>query len=51
MPGYIYFESTRYSYRSSDKSAEDRRRSYQDEYDWFEDLCEELGAEPELYDD
>jgi hypothetical protein len=56
MPNFYYAESTHYSYNSYDRqivfsSESARQRSYADEYDWFEEVCEEFGAEPEAYED
>lgn len=59
MPRYYgYEENAHFSYWTYDReivfSSEDserQARSYEDEYDWFIDACEEYGAEPECYDD
>lgn len=33
-------------------SSEAGRQAYRDdEFDWFEEICDECGAEPELYED
>ncbi len=39
-------------YNSTVFSSESGRQAYRDdEFDWFEDICDEYGAEPELYED
>jgi hypothetical protein len=39
-------------YDSTVFSSESGRQAYRDdEFDWFEDICDEYGAEPELYED
>ena len=54
---YGYEESTHFSYWTYDNEvvfsseADRQTRSYEDEYDWFIDACEEFGYEPECYDD
>lgn len=54
---YWYYAETHYNYHSYDEgvifSSESGRqsRSYEDEYDWYIDACEEYGYEPECYDD
>ncbi len=55
---YGYEQESHFQYWTYDRecvfsSETDRReqRSYQDEYDWFVDTCEEYGYEPECYED
>jgi hypothetical protein len=39
-------------YSSTVFSSEAGRQAFrEDEFDWFEDICDEYGAEPELYED
>ena len=58
MPRYFVYESeSHYSYYVyedekvfSSESGRDNR-SYEDEYDWFTEVCDECGYEPECYED
>lgn len=56
MQNTYFYSETHYNYHSYDEgvifsSESGRQRSYEDEYDWYIDACEEFDLEPEQYDD
>lgn len=38
-------------YYKDEQYEQTRQRSYQDEYDWYVESCEEFDVEPECYED
>lgn len=45
MDNFIWYTSTVFS-------SESGRQAYRDDdFDWFEDVCDEYSVEPELYED
>lgn len=52
MPNYFYAEYHSYDEGLVFSSESGRQsRSYEDEYDWYIEVCDEFGYEPECYDD